>query len=365
MLDLTAPDAGRAAVPAGVDVRPGTEDDLADIVPLAPVIGQHQVASPVFARVGADFFDQLEESHREELADPEAHYLVARVDGAAVGFAIWYDGIDGPFMASSYAELSVGRRVRAGPRSRGRAGADRCRHRRRARAGRRAGWQPTGAPRTCCRRGSGRPAGSGSSAGGCRAASTTRSSSGLALRKVGAVGRRLVRGRPEVGDLGEQPVAHPDEHQGRDLLVADGDVEPGGAAGVVAVGLDEPQVPAVRVLLVPAQVGVAAAHDLAGLRQPVDDVRLSAPRSPRPVAGLEPLDVRPDQRDGGVRLHAGDARSDLRQRRCRAGGPRWPRRRPGAARRRTRRRRPGRGWPARPPLRGRPRRAAAARRGPG
>ena len=107
VLDLTAPDAGRAGVPAGVDVRPGTEDDLADIVPLAPVIGRHQVASPVFARVGAEFFDQLEESHREELADPEAHYLVARVDGAAVGFAIWYDGIDGPFMASSYAELSV------------------------------------------------------------------------------------------------------------------------------------------------------------------------------------------------------------------------------------------------------------------
>ena len=107
VLDLTAPDAGRAVVPAGVEVRPGTEDDLAEIVPLAPVIGQHQVASPVFARVGADFFDQLEESHREELADPEAHYLVARVDGTAVGFAIWYDGIDGPFMASSYAELSV------------------------------------------------------------------------------------------------------------------------------------------------------------------------------------------------------------------------------------------------------------------
>ena len=107
VLDLTAPDAGRAVVPAGVDVRPGTEDDLAEIVPLAPVIGEHQVASPVFARVGADFFDQLEESHREELADPEAHYLVARVDGTAVGFAIWYDGIDGPFMASSYAELSV------------------------------------------------------------------------------------------------------------------------------------------------------------------------------------------------------------------------------------------------------------------
>ncbi len=107
VLDLTVPDAGRAAVPPGVEVRPGGPDDLAEILPLAPVIGRHQVASPVFARVGAEFFDQLEESHREELADPEAHYLVARVDGAAVGFAIWYDGIDGPFMASSYAELSV------------------------------------------------------------------------------------------------------------------------------------------------------------------------------------------------------------------------------------------------------------------
>ena len=107
VLDLAAPDAGRTAVPPGVDVRPGSPDDLAEIVSLAPVIGRHQVASPVFARVGAEFFDQLEESHGEELADPEAHYLVARVDGAAVGFAIWYDGIDGPFMASSYAELSV------------------------------------------------------------------------------------------------------------------------------------------------------------------------------------------------------------------------------------------------------------------
>jgi ribosomal protein S18 acetylase RimI-like enzyme len=107
VLDLAVPDAGRVAVPSGVDVRPGSLDDLAEIVPLAPVIGRHQVASPVFARVGAEFFDQLEESHREELADPEAHYLVARVDGTAVGFAIWYDGIDGPFMASSYAELSV------------------------------------------------------------------------------------------------------------------------------------------------------------------------------------------------------------------------------------------------------------------
>jgi ribosomal protein S18 acetylase RimI-like enzyme len=107
VLDLSVPDAGTTAVPPGVEIRPGSPDDLAEIVPLAPVIGRHQVASPVFARVGAEFFDQLEESHREELADPEAHYLVARVDGAAVGFAIWYDGIDGPFMASSYAELSV------------------------------------------------------------------------------------------------------------------------------------------------------------------------------------------------------------------------------------------------------------------
>jgi GNAT superfamily N-acetyltransferase len=107
VLDLTVPGAGRAAVPPAVDVRPGTPDDLPEIVPLAPVIGRHQVASPVFARVGEEFFDQLEESHREELADPEAHYLLARVDGRAVGFAIWYEGVDGPFMSSSYAELSV------------------------------------------------------------------------------------------------------------------------------------------------------------------------------------------------------------------------------------------------------------------
>lgn len=107
VLDLTAPDAGRAVVPASVNVHPGGPSDLTDIVPLAPVIGRHQVASPVFARVGEDFFDQLEESHRQELADPDAHYLLAKVDGRAVGFALWYDGADGPFVASSYAELSV------------------------------------------------------------------------------------------------------------------------------------------------------------------------------------------------------------------------------------------------------------------
>jgi ribosomal protein S18 acetylase RimI-like enzyme len=107
VLDLADPEAGRVAAPAVVDVRPGTLDDLPEILPLAPLIGAHQVASPVFARVGADFFDGLEEAHREELADPEAHYLVARVDGRTLGFAIWYDGVDGPFMAASDAELSV------------------------------------------------------------------------------------------------------------------------------------------------------------------------------------------------------------------------------------------------------------------
>ncbi len=107
VLALAAPDAGRAVAPAGVEVRRGTPGDLAEILPLAPLIGRHQVSSPVFARVGADFFDGLEQAHREELEDPEAHYLLAYVDGRALGFAIWYDGVDGPFMDSSAAELSV------------------------------------------------------------------------------------------------------------------------------------------------------------------------------------------------------------------------------------------------------------------
>jgi ribosomal protein S18 acetylase RimI-like enzyme len=107
VLDLTAESASTARVPAGVDVRPGTPADLPEILPLAPVLPAHQVASPVFARVGPDFFDGLEQAHEEELDDPEAHYLVARVDGRALGFAIWHEGVDGPFMAASYAELSV------------------------------------------------------------------------------------------------------------------------------------------------------------------------------------------------------------------------------------------------------------------
>lgn len=107
VLDLGDRAAGGAAAPADVEVRPGTPDDLPEILPLAPVIGAHQVASPVFARVGPDFFDGLEQAHRAELAGPEAHYLVARVDGRALGFAIWYAGVDGPFMAGADAELSV------------------------------------------------------------------------------------------------------------------------------------------------------------------------------------------------------------------------------------------------------------------
>jgi GNAT superfamily N-acetyltransferase len=78
--------------PDGVEVRPGTPADLDAVVALAPVIGRHQMQSPVFSRVGPSFFDQLEASHREELANPEAHYLLAVVDGDVLGAAIWYLG---------------------------------------------------------------------------------------------------------------------------------------------------------------------------------------------------------------------------------------------------------------------------------
>lgn len=107
VLDLTAPSTDAGSAPAGIDVRPGSMDDLEEVVRLAPVIGEHQVASPVFARVGQDFFDQLREAHTGELADPEAHYLVARVDGRAVGFAIWYDGEEAPFLPAPGVELAV------------------------------------------------------------------------------------------------------------------------------------------------------------------------------------------------------------------------------------------------------------------
>ncbi|MGZ4615215.1 MAG: N-acetyltransferase family protein [Actinomycetes bacterium] len=107
VLDLAAPSTDVAPAGAGVDVRPGSLDDLEDIVRLAPIIGRHQVASPVFARVGDDFFGQLAEAHRAELADPQAHYLVGRVDGAVVGFALWYDGEEAPFVPSPAIELAV------------------------------------------------------------------------------------------------------------------------------------------------------------------------------------------------------------------------------------------------------------------
>ncbi len=116
-LDLTAPATDTAAAPADVVVRPGTPEDLAAVVRLAPVIGRHQVTAPVFARVGEEFFDQLEQSHREELADPDAHYLLAEADGVVQGFAIWYDGLDGPFMSADWAELSV---AAVAPEARGR-----------------------------------------------------------------------------------------------------------------------------------------------------------------------------------------------------------------------------------------------------
>lgn len=117
VLDLLAASSDGAPPPADVDVRPATAHDLDDVVRLAPVVGRHQVASPVFARVGEDFFDQLAEAHREELGDPAAHYLLARIAGDVVGFAIWYDGVGGPLVPTPSVELSV---AATGPRARGR-----------------------------------------------------------------------------------------------------------------------------------------------------------------------------------------------------------------------------------------------------
>jgi GNAT superfamily N-acetyltransferase len=92
--------------PDGVDVRPGTPADLDAVLSLAPVIGRHQVQSPVFARVGPSFFGQLEESHREELANPEAHYLLASVDGEVLGAAIWYLGEEDWLVPPQSSELA-------------------------------------------------------------------------------------------------------------------------------------------------------------------------------------------------------------------------------------------------------------------
>ncbi|HVM68474.1 MAG TPA: GNAT family N-acetyltransferase [Gaiellaceae bacterium] len=67
-------------------VRPAEERDLDALVALAPLLGQHQDRSPVFAAVRRDEDEEaLRQSFREDLESPEVADLVAERGGAVVG----------------------------------------------------------------------------------------------------------------------------------------------------------------------------------------------------------------------------------------------------------------------------------------
>ena len=78
------------AHPSGVTVRRGGPPDLPALLGLIGVVGEHQLAAPVFSGIGPDFFAQLPAAHERELAAGEATYHLACAGEAVVGFAMTY-----------------------------------------------------------------------------------------------------------------------------------------------------------------------------------------------------------------------------------------------------------------------------------
>lgn len=72
-----------------VDIRVATLDDFDALAPLFPLFARHTDDSPVFAPRPASYYDALPGEMREDLANPDVTYYVARLDGRVVGYASW------------------------------------------------------------------------------------------------------------------------------------------------------------------------------------------------------------------------------------------------------------------------------------
>jgi ribosomal protein S18 acetylase RimI-like enzyme len=107
-----------ATVPASISIRLGTAEDLDAILPLARIITETNLATPVFAPLPPDFLEQMDDAHRREIAGEHATYLVAeRVDGGGiVGFALAHSDAHHPLWPEECGELTA---VAVDPQSRG------------------------------------------------------------------------------------------------------------------------------------------------------------------------------------------------------------------------------------------------------
>ncbi|MDQ1713871.1 MAG: hypothetical protein QOE45_3321 [Frankiaceae bacterium] len=72
-----------------VEVRVATPEDYDALLPMFANVARHLTEAPVFAPRPASYYERLPDEFREDLALARTTYLVARVDGRAVGFSVW------------------------------------------------------------------------------------------------------------------------------------------------------------------------------------------------------------------------------------------------------------------------------------
>ncbi|HEU0129834.1 MAG TPA: GNAT family N-acetyltransferase [Mycobacteriales bacterium] len=70
-----------------VSVARVTVDEFEQLRPLLGVVARHLSGAPVWSPRPAAYWETLPDAFREDLSSPEVTYLLARVDGEAVGFA--------------------------------------------------------------------------------------------------------------------------------------------------------------------------------------------------------------------------------------------------------------------------------------
>lgn len=70
-------------------VRTGSLDDYESLRPMFGMLARHLSGPPCWSPRPAAYYDTLDESFREDMADPNVTYLAASVGGEDVGFATW------------------------------------------------------------------------------------------------------------------------------------------------------------------------------------------------------------------------------------------------------------------------------------
>ena len=82
---------GEVASPAaGVAIRRGTLDDLAEARPLMPIIWEHQRGSAAFTGMEIPSEEEYVADWKETIADPTYTYFVAELDGRIAGHLLMY-----------------------------------------------------------------------------------------------------------------------------------------------------------------------------------------------------------------------------------------------------------------------------------